>query len=377
MAQRKKVLWLIKGLGLGGAENLLAAAAPFLDRERFEYRAAYLLPWKNALVPMLERQGIPVTCLGQRKPYDPRPFRRLVRLIRQEQVDLVHAHLPYSGIMGRIASKLAPVQAVVYSEHNVWERYHRLTFLANKLTFKWNDAVIAVSDDIASSIRRNIHLNGRPTLHSILNGVDVAVLAGTSRERDAVRAEFGIPLEHKLVINVANFTPKKRHADLLETARLVHQQDANVTFLLVGQGQLLDEVKALASHMGATGYVKFAGFRQDAPRLVAASDVFVLSSKFEGMPVSLLEAMALGVPCVTTNVGGIPEVVRDGQDGLLTPPEAPDQLAEAALRVLRDQALGARLAESAKQRVEAQFGVRRMVQETEALYTEVLSRTKK
>ena len=150
---RLNVLWLIKGLGSGGAENLLVSAARHIDRDRFNYSAAYFLPWKNALVGDLEAAGVPVTCLNQKKPYDFRALFSLNRKFRKDHIDILHAHLPYPGIVGRLASKFSPVKTVVYSEHNVWERYHRFTYLANKLTYKLNDAVVAVSEDVENSIR--------------------------------------------------------------------------------------------------------------------------------------------------------------------------------------------------------------------------------
>jgi glycosyltransferase involved in cell wall biosynthesis len=150
----------------------------------------------------------------------------------------LHLHLPYTGILGRLAGRLAPVKAVVYTEHNLWERYHWLTSAANRLTFGYNDAVIAVSDEVKHSIQarynRN-HMNGKPKLCTILNGVDSDQLTADSQGRHGVKPEFGIPDSHRLVVHVANFTPKKRHEDLVRAARLVIDQDPQVSFLLVGQ----------------------------------------------------------------------------------------------------------------------------------------------
>ena len=122
MTQRRKVLWLIKGLGLGGAEKLLSLSLPYIDRDKYDYEVAYLLPWKNALVDDFQRENIPVHCLNQSRPYDIRTLWRLNRLLRNENVDVLHVHLPYSGILGRIASRMSPVKAVVYTEHNLWQR---------------------------------------------------------------------------------------------------------------------------------------------------------------------------------------------------------------------------------------------------------------
>ena len=368
---RKNVLWLIKGLGSGGAENLLLSAARHVDRDRFNYSAAYFLPWKDALVEGLEDAGVPVLCLNQKKPYDLRAVYTLNRKLRRDHTDILHAHLPYSGIIGRIASKFSPVKAVVYSEHNVWERYHRLTYMANKATFKWNDAVIAVSENVEESIRSRMNVNGRPQLGTIANGVDVDQLGQLSKDQGWLKGELGIPAANRIVVNVANFTPKKRHIDLLEAAKRVTEEQPATSFVLVGQGPLFDETKAAAHRMGLQDHVFFAGFRDDAREIIAAADLFVLSSQFEGMPVSVLEAMATRTPVLSTRVGGLPEMIEDGVDGVLVEPGAPDKLAASILSTLQDGPLRHSLAERAYSKVESQFDVRHMVRKIEALYIQI------
>ncbi|HEU0020576.1 MAG TPA: glycosyltransferase [Dehalococcoidia bacterium] len=373
MVTRKKVMWLIKGLGIGGAERLLELALPYLDNSSFEYEVAYLLPHKNALVPSFEKAGVPVFCLNQTRSYDPRVVPHLVRLFRDRQVDLLHLHLPYTGILGRVASRLAPVKAVVYTEHNLWERYHWLTSAANRLTFGYNDAVITVSDEVKHSIQSRYNLNGKPKLCTILNGVDADQLAADSRGSHGVKPEFGIPDNHRLVVHVANFTPKKRHEDLVQAARLVIDQEPQVSFLLVGQGPLEPVIRAQVKSLNLEDNVIFAGFRTDAPRIIGAADVFVLPSMFEGLPIAMLEAMALGRPVIASRVGGVPEAIEDGVDGLLIDPMRPDQLAEKVLTVIHCHRLREKLSNNAVLKVREHFGVKRMVTSTEALYTSVLT----
>jgi len=373
MGNRIKVLVLIKGLGVGGAEKLLQLSLRHWDRDRFDYEVGYLLPWKDALVTDFQQAGIPVHCLNQRKAYDLGAVPRLVRLLRHRRVDLLHLHLPYAASLGRVASKLAPVKGVVYTEHNVWERYNRFTYMANRWTYGWNDAVIAVSDDVERSIRANYKVNGKPQLSTILNGIDLDQLVEAARGHEGVRPEFGIPQDHHLVVHVANFTPKKRHTDLLAAAQIALQQDPAITFLLVGQGPLEAEIKAQAQDLGIAHQVVFTGFRVDAPRLMAAADLFVLPSQYEGLPISLLEAMALGRPVVASSVGGVPEVITDGVEGLLVQPLNPRQLAEKMLTVLHTPELQARFSQNGPRRVQEQFGVQRMIAATEALYSQLLS----
>lgn len=372
MTKRIKVLALIKGLGLGGAEKLLAISLPHLDRDRFEYEVGYLLPWKVALVPEFQRAGIPVFCLNLRKSYDLRIIPRLAKVLRERQVDVLHLHLPYAGIVGRAASRLSSVKAVVYTEHNLWERYHWLTGAFNRMTYRWNDTVISVSEEVERSIRSRYNPNGNLRLCTIHNGVDFEQLAGVHQDRSGVRREFGIPLDHRLVVHVANFLPKKRHVDLLNAARRVLNRDPFITFLLVGQGPMEEEIKAEAHLLGIEPNIVFAGFRDDVPRLMAAADSFVLSSLHEGLPVALLEAMAVGTPVVATRVGGIPEVITDAVEGFLVEPLHPEQLSEKLLALLHSSELQHRFSANAKEKVRKQFDVRRMVESTEAIYGQLL-----
>ncbi len=371
MAKRIKVFALIKGLGPGGAEKLLALSLPYINRDRFDYEVGYFLPWKNALVPEFQRADIPVFCLNQSGAFDLRVVPRLVRLLRQRNVDLLHLHLPYSGILGRISGKLAKTSAIVYTEHSLLEHHHRLTRWANRLTYAWNDTTICVSEAVRRSVLAHTKSNGNGAMSTIHNGIDLTLL-GDNSDIFSVRQEFNIPSNHKLIVHVANFNPQKRHQDLLASARLVVNQYPNVTFLLVGHGRLESQTRRAARDMGIAANVIFSGFRSDATRIMAAADLFVLPSQFEGLPISLLEAMGVGKPVVASRVGGIPEVITDGVEGFLTDPLDPAQFADRILALLKDPDLQQRFSQNAVRRVQEHFSVQRMVERTEALYERVL-----
>lgn len=373
MARKMKVLWLIKGLGLGGAEKLLALSVPYINRDRFEYSVAYFLPWKNALVPHLEQGGVPAYCLDQKNPCDPRGFLRLVQLLRELQPDVLHMHLPYPAITGRIAARLLRVPATVYTEHQVMERYNRLTAFSHRMTYRWSDATIFVSEAVRRSIEAHCRLNGRMKLRTIYNGVDWEQLSRVEREPGKVREEFKIPRGHSLIITVASFTPKKRHEDLLQAARIVLDQYPQVTFLLVGDGPLRSQMERLADTLGIWENVRFAGSRPDALHLMAAGDLFVLPSIFEAFGIALLEALALQLPIIATRVGGIPEVIKDNSNGFLVDPGNPQMLADRILLLLHHPELGAKFAENAERWWQRQFDISEMVRSVEAIYDEVLA----
>lgn len=361
---------LIKGLGVGGAERLLERAIPYLDRARYDYRVAYLLPWKRALVPAFEAAGIPVYCLGYGRVWDAAVLARLTGLLRQERIDLVHAHLPVAGVLARLARAPARLRWVVYTEHNVPARYGWPTRALNALTYSWSDVAIAVSRQIATDVRRYVR-NGRPRLLTIPNAVDVVVPDDGAAVRAAICREFGWPEDVRLVVNVANLVPKKGHRYLLAAARRVLVHDARARFLVVGGGPLTEELVAQARRLGLDGRLVFTGYRPDAARLLAAADLFVLSSTHEGLPVALLEAMALGRAVVATRVGGIPEVITHGRDGLLVTPGDAVGLAAAMLEVLGDRDRQETLGRQARDSLRRRASMAEMVRAVERVYAEL------
>ena len=367
-----RVLWLTKGLGLGGAERLLTLTAARIDPSRFVVEVAYLLPWKDAFVPELEGSGVATVCLGSRDGADPRWPLRLRRLLREREYEIVHTHSPVSAAAVRMLAR-APAR-LIHTEHNMWNRYRRPTYVANALTYPRNDAVIAVSDGVAESIRHPRWVPGEyPPVETLLHGVEPGSAPRGHEARVAARRELGIDETVPLMGNVANLTPKKDHAGLLAAFELIRQRIPDAVLLLIGSGPLEAELKAEVRSRSLAGGVRFLGSRGDVPALLPALDVFVLSSRFEGLPISLLEAMAAEVVCVTTRVGGIPEAITDGVEGRLVPPSDPPALADALVEVLSDPERRAALASMGRQRVVAEFSIGRAVERTEELYTQLLA----
>jgi glycosyltransferase involved in cell wall biosynthesis len=359
------VLFLIKGLGRGGAEQLLVSTVRHADRRRFSFRVAYLLPWKDALVGELRDEGADVRCLdGARGVGWTGRLRRLAR-----GADLVHVHSPYPAVGARMT--LPRRLPFVYTEHNGWARYHRATYWANALTYGRNDHVFAVSDQVRDSIRlpRGIRWRHMPPVETLHHGPDPALLERAAASSDA-RAELTDDPEVLVVGTVANLKAHKGIDVLLEAVPLVLRDVPRARFVVVGQGPLEADLRARAAAMGLNGAVRFTGFREDAARLAGAFDVFVLPSLHEGLPIALLEAMSLGRPPVVTPVGGVPEVVHHGRDALVVPPSQPAALAEALVGILRDPAMRARLGANAARRA-ADFDIRTAVRRMEDVWMEL------
>jgi glycosyltransferase involved in cell wall biosynthesis len=366
----RRILVLIKGLGRGGAEQLLVNAAPHLDSSRFRYEVAYLLPWKDALAPELERFGIRAHCLDGAR--GPSWLRRLRGLVEERRIDLVHAHSPYAAAGARLALR-GPAFPFVYTEHNMWDRYHRMTYWANAATFPRNDRVFAVSEEVRRSIRypRSLSFLSMPPVETMYHGVDPAGLRRSSAT-DGLREEFGIPNGAPIIGTVANFKVHKGHRHLVRAADLVRRERPDARFVLVGSGPLEGAIQRMTRDLSLQETVVFAGFRSDVPQLIRSFDLFVLPSEHEGLPIALLEAMALGRPVVATRVGGTPEVVEDGATGALVPARDPRALADAVLALLADPARAKRRGRGARGRAKA-FDIRKSVARTEQVYEELLN----
>ena len=361
-----RVLMLTKGLGRGGTERLIVGAARLTDRAVVELEVAYLLPWKDAFVPDLEALGVPVHCLDGPRAVSTGWIRRLRALVRERDIDLVHTHMPLPAAFARVALPgRRPV--FVHTEHNMWDRYRPPTRWANAATYRRNARAIAVSEGVAGSIRSSV------PVEVVVHGTDPRLVVRGAAARAAARADLDLAADALVVATVGNFTAKKDQATLLRAVAQLQGGGREVVAVLVGLGPLEDELRALAIELGIGGRVRFPGSRDDVFALLPAFDVFALSSRFEGLPIALLEAMATGVAPVATRVGGVPEVITDGHDGLLVDPGDPAALSGALDRLLGDDALRERLGERARERALA-FDLANAVRRTEAIYAAALGR---
>jgi glycosyltransferase involved in cell wall biosynthesis len=366
----RRILFVIKGLGAGGAEKLLVSTSKYLDRTRFSVDVAYVLPRKDALAPDLEASGVRVHCLGGGSIAH--WGAKLRDLVREREVDVVHSHLPYAAIGARLSLNRRARR--VYTEHNVWECYRRATYWGNVLTLHRSDHVFAVSEQVRRSMRYPLGLHGllpMPTLETLYHGIDPADVPDW-RSANGVRHELGIPEDAFVVGCVANFRGEKGHRDLLRAVALLRRRMPGIRLVLVGQGPLERHIRRQAADLRLNGTVVFAGYRHDSPRLATAFDVFALASVHEGLSIALIEAMALGVPAVVTTAGGLPEVIEDGKEGRLVGPNRPRAMAQALLELATDEPLRRQMGNAAEEKAR-RFDIRTAVTRMEQVYDELTS----
>ena len=301
-------------------------------------------------MPDLEAAGIRVHCLGGEDPSLPAWPWRLRRLLLEGAYDVVHVHSPLVAGVTRMTVRTLPGRRrprLVSTEHNDWSTFALPTRFLNGLTAGLDDASIAVSEQVRDSMwPRKV----RRRTSVVVHGVPVADAAAARADRDATRRQLGVGPDELVVTTVANFRSQKAYPDLLRAARTVVDSCPAVRFMAVGQGPLEEEIRALHAQLGLGDRFLLLGYRRDVDRVLAASDVFVLASTYEGYPVALMEAMAAGLPVVATAVGGVRHAVREGVEGLLVPPGRPALLAGALTQLLLDPGRRRGMAEAAEGR---------------------------
>ena len=345
------------------------------DRRRFHLEVAAL----HGYGPYWDRYralGVPVHSLSPHKAV-PWYIPRLLNLLRLKSIDLVHCHLIASNLIAKPLALLAgtPVRFNHDQTNDVYRQRQKLRLWGDRLANTITQQVIAVS----SSTRDFLVEVEKVPAHKvslIYNAVDLDhfTYSGAPELRTALRRKWDLPLEAPLVAGIGRLRYQKNFPLFLAMARQVVDNQAGVHFVIAGDGPEEARLKDLARELGLASRVHFLGYVKDIREVYPAVDVFCLTSHFEGTPLTVLEAMAMGVPVVASRVDGTAEVVADGRDGFLVAPGDRDMFADRVGRLLQDQALASAMREEAWRKVRTYFSAAEMVRRVEELYTRHLSR---
>lgn len=363
------VLQLITGLDIGGAERLLLSTARRLNSNKYRIIVCYL-KGKGSLLEDFKRFGISVIGLGMRNRLDFTALFKLVKLIKKERIGLVHTHLIHAHIIGRIAAKLAGVPIIISTEHNLYNRGRKylLLNLIDRITTRFTDRMVAISEAVKDSIVESGRIRAS-RVSVIYNGIDTNEFKRISIKREG----FPINPAPSVVGMVARLDSQKGHRYFLEAASQVVKDIPGVKFLVVGDGPLKEKLRTQTTKLGLSKDVIFTGPARDIPQILDTLDLFVLPSLWEGLPSVILEAMAAGKPVVATAVGGIPEIVKDGQMSLLVPPRDPDALAQAIIKLLQNKELAQRMGQAGRRWVKDHFTIDKTVAQTEEIYDSLIT----
>jgi len=309
---------------------------------------------------------------------DFRALIRLIRLINRERPDIVHTHTAKAGTLGRIAAKLTGVPIVIHTFHgHVFHSYFgffRTKFFLwlERLLAKFTDVIITVSEQQREEIIK-YKIAEPEKIIAIPLGLDLKPFINSDTDPNEVRREFSVPEETKLVGIVARLVPIKNHVCFLEAARLVLAHYDNVRFMIVGDGELRSTLEHKARDLGIEDRVIFMGFQNNLQKIYAGLDIIALSSYNEGLPVALIEAMAAGKPVISTDVGGVVDLILDGDNGLLVPSNDPKSLAEATLYLLEHPERRKMMGVAGRKKVYPHFDKKRLVRDIDNLYENLLA----
>lgn len=370
MVRRIRIMHVLPDLVPYGAERMAANLLCGLDSGLYESSIVSLFDEKpGSLVELLRAAGVRVIHLGKRRGLDLRMFGAIAKTLADVKPDILHTH-NYVLRYTLPASARQRIPAMVHTVHNVADReVDRIGTLIHHWAFRGRVHPVAIAQKVAETFERVYRMKA-PSL--IPNGIEIepfqrARVHGLKwREREGLRAD------ELLYVCAARFFAQKNHNLLLEAFARGPAKLPNAKLLLAGDGGLQGELERQAESLGLRARVVFLGRRDDVPELFGAADVFVLASLWEGNPLSVMEAMAAGLPVVATEVGGVPELVHHGRHGFLVPPGDIDGFAAAMLRLGQNMLERRGLGEAAERRAREEFDARLMVEAYHELYQALL-----
>jgi glycosyltransferase involved in cell wall biosynthesis len=384
-----RVLHPITRLIIGGAQENTMLTADLMNkglvgngRYQVDIVSGSQTGPEGSLIEEVRQRGTPLTVLPELRreislANDLRAVQKLRRMMQAGGYQIVHTHSSKAGVVGRWAAHLAGVPIIVHTVHG-WSFHDRMSpvkrqiyVLLEKFGARFSQVLIVVSpQDIKKGLAQGI--GRRADYRVIRSGVELDRFGHPAVPPAVIRQQLGIPLEARVMGSVTRLSPQKAPLDLVAAFAYIHQQQPDAWLVIVGDGPLRLDVEAALQAAGIADRVVLTGLRRDVPELMAAFDVFVLSSLWEGLPRVLPQAMATGLPIVTTRADGSAEAVVEGKNGFLVDRGQPAALAEKALLLLADEGLRRRMGGNGRARA-PQFGAQKMVQDIEALYGKLLN----
>lgn len=369
------ILYVVNDLALGGAQRVLLGQASGLDRARWAPEVASLeLDPCGALVRAFAAAGVPVRRLRRASEPPAAGLPRLIQLVRRRRPAIVHTHLAAAGIAGRVAARFARGTRTVSTVHNLSDWLERAAHPLRRLDrvgLARADAVLAVSD----AVRRCVLARApglAPRLRTLRNGIDVAAFATTAAQRAAARAACGYAPGEVVVGAVARLEARKGIDVLLHAAARAARAGAPLRLHVVGDGPERGALEALGRSLGTHTFTRWLGHQADVHPQLAACDLVAAPSRSEGLGLSVIEALAAGVPVLGADVGGIPELLSGAPCARLLPPGDAVAWAEALSALARDTGARARMSAAAPAWA-ARFSLAASIAALEQAYDDVLA----
>ncbi len=382
-----RVLHPITRLIIGGAQENTMYTAALLNKERYhvEILSGPQTGSEGSLIEEVRQREVPLTILPdllrQVSPlHDLHALRQLVNLIHRGHYQIVHTHSSKAGILGRLAARIAGVPVIVHTVHG-WSFHDymspavRLTYLfLERVMASFTNAMIFVAKhDIQKGLRAGI---GEPDrCHLIRSAIPLDEFELSRYDRRAIRQELGIPVDALVIGNVGRFSEQKNPLDWIRVAGLLGRTRPQIHFLLVGDGPLRCEVENALVREDLVGRTTLTGLRRDTPRMMAAMNVFMLTSLWEGLPRVIPQALAMELPVLANRANGIGEAILDGITGYLCDSGNIEQMAELCMRLVDHPNLWTEMGKRGRQLAREEFDIKNMISQIENLYDYLLVRT--
>jgi glycosyltransferase involved in cell wall biosynthesis len=359
-----RVLNLIETSGPGGAENIMLALAE--HQGKLGLKPTVCIQREGWVSSSVRQLGFDLMIKPLASSIDVTWLRNMYRYVKKNDVKLIHAHEFSMNFHGTLLSQLCRIPCIttVHGKKYYPDKFRR-RFIYRYISKHSN--LVAVSHDLKQFLINEININSH-RISVLPNGIDISKFEHSPSIRKQTRAELGIREDQVLIGAIGNLYPVKGHTYLLAAAALVCKEYPEAVFLIAGRGELEHELKSQAAELGIDRNLLFLGFRDDVHHLLQAMDVFAMSSLSEGLPVSILEAMASKTPVVSTDVGGIKEVIKHKETGFLVLPQSHGSLAEGLMTCLREEKLRKKIVSNAYNLVNQKHSLASMLEEYEKLY---------
>lgn len=371
--KRIKIAHIITGLGIGGAERFLRTLALAVDRKKYDLHF-FCIVTGGELVPEFEKLGYHVRVIPCYNWNRRLPFRfvvtnilKLAIIFKKEKFQIVHTHLYRANMIGRIAAILAGIPYLYATEHNTNSWKKKVDIFWDKLLARFTNKIIAVSEYVKDFTIEQEQLQPNKLL-TLWHGIWVKDFDEVNG-RPQTRTRLGFGLNQPIIGSIGRLVPQKGYRYFLEAMPKILNRFPDTQFMIIGDGPLKDELQELSKYLGLQANLKLPGFRNDIPQLLKAMDAFVMTSLWEGFGIVLIEAMACSLPVVATNVGPVPEIVKDGETGFLVEPEHADQVADSVIKLLENPELLQKLGLNGRKRLNTFFTAEKMIENLEQIYS--------
>ena len=361
--QKRKIIHLVEDLEVGGLEKVVSTIVLGVNKHKYEVEI-WCLAAGGSIADELEKKGIKVRIIGLRSYHNPIAVLKLAWLLRRERVNIVHTHGYFPGVFGRLSGFLAHTPRIIAHIHTMKKR----KAFIEKTFSHISDKIVCVSGAVQEFIINEEGVKKEKTL-LIHNGIETIGETMSPEERQKQKKLLGFDQNDIILTVVASITKHKGHRVLLDAFSRVLKSNPKLKLLIVGDGPLMTNIEKQAHELNVSPNVKFVGLRSDVPILLDISDIFILPSvEKEGLGLSIIEALAMKKPVIGSELGGIPEIVQNGENGFLVPPGDPDKLSEAIELLVNDSHLREQMGKMGRRVFEERFTKERMINALEATY---------